>query len=933
MTTYTLTLIAEGRDSASGPLGRVSSALGNMAQIAGGILGAGIIQNLGNQIVEFGRKAIGATADMQSLQISLENLVARELRTSDSTMTMTQALQQAAPAAGNLLNQIRSLAIQSPYRLDTVNETFRLAMAFGFASDEAVSFTRAILDMSAGVGASDEMMGRMAYNLAQIRMQGKVTAVDVRQLAMAGFDLVGALRAIGEQHGVAITSIEDFNAAIESGKLKWEDFAKDFEKYANEQFGGAAKRMSQTLEGLKSTFADVFSLTMPKILQPALDKITKFLQDVSQRFIDFSNSGVLDDWGQSIADSFAWVDTLKGFMDTLFRQLDVGQSMFEALRIAIVVNFGRDTYNVIASFFSGISSVIAVPMALLGQFSGKIQGLGSLKLPGFTGDSTTVLEGIKSAFDGFAQFFKEQGPKLQALANLALGGLLNAFANLAQKVVPWAVEQLDKFSAWLVENGPLISEYAAMLTAVFTGVILPALVGFWDVVAPLLSGVLDLILNLATLTMQVATGDWSGAWETMKQVVVDVWNAISASFMAFVDWIANILGSSWAEIAAVWAADWQMFQQIVAQVWEIIKSTVAMKFAEIRAVVAQKFEEVKALAAAALAGMAAAISSGMSIVKSAMMFVINAVIDYIYSRNGEFFQRAQGWLIQMKTGIIANIGIVVNAIETLIAAVLASIVPIVIPIVYSYPGAPHIPGQTGGGGGGGTSGGGGGGTSGGGTCFVGHTTILMADGDAKPINMIIPGDRVISWDHEKSRHVVATVTSTQHHSADEINGYWMVNGTGVTGEHLVLVGNEWKSVDDLQVGDVLTGMFGEGIPVRSKWWIPVKVGTFNFHTDNEVHNYLADGFVAHNSEKAARGIFDFVVPPGYKENYPIYASSGEVVNISNPGSYRGGNAQPSGSGLTVVFSEGSIVLNGANPQMDVDFMAQEISRRIRAAQR
>jgi len=913
MTTYTLTLIAEGRDSASGPLGRVSSALGRMGEIAGGILGAGLIQNLGNQIVEFGRKAISATADMQSLQVGLESLVARELRTSDSTLTMTQALQQAAPAAGNLLNQIRALAIQSPYQLGTVNETFRLAMAFGFASDEAMSFTRAVLTMSAGIGASDEMMGRMAYNLAQIRMQGKVTAVDVRQLAMAGFDLVGALKAIGAQHGLTINSIEDFNKALEEGKLKWEDFAKDFEKYANEQFGGAAERMSMTLQGLKSTFSDFFVLTMPKILGPALEKITSFLQELMTRFIAFSDSGALEAWGQALADSFGWIDTLNSFLESFFRQIDVGKSPLDAFEIAMYSTFGPQVAGQVMNFIKGVQSAYTGFVNWLGS-------LGGLSLPGM--DGTNVLQGMQATIQNLVTFFQEQGPQLKAIADRVFGSLLDALKDIAEKVIPWFVSQMEKVSAWFVENGPLITEYVSLIANNFTEYLLPAIVGFWDVISPLLSGILDLILNLATLIMQVATGDWTGAWQTMQLIVQNVWTAISASFMAFVDWIASWFGGSWAEIVTVWTANWQMFQKIVAQVWEIIKSTVAMKFAEIRAVVAQKFEEVKALAAAALAGMAAAISSGMSIVKSAMMFVINAVIDYIYSRNGEFFQRAQGWLIQMKTGIIANIGIVVNAIETLIEAILAAIVPIVIPIVYSYPGAPHIPRQSGGGGGGD-----------GGSCFLAGTLILMGNDSLKPIEEIQVGDHIRTRDMQTGKAITTEVTNVLVHAPEESSGYYTINGAlNVTGNHRLLVrfeeSLEWMRVDELEVGDLLVAVFND-VTVKTIDFTPAHLVTYNLHIEDENHNYYAEGIVAHNMEKAARGLFDFVVPPGYNnDNYPIYVSSGEVVNVTNPGSYRRPSmASPSADGGAPI----NVTVNVASVSKDVDldFMAEEIARRIR----
>ena len=50
MPTYKLNIIAEGKDRASGPLGKVGGALGNVASIAGGIIAAQVFTKLASGI-------------------------------------------------------------------------------------------------------------------------------------------------------------------------------------------------------------------------------------------------------------------------------------------------------------------------------------------------------------------------------------------------------------------------------------------------------------------------------------------------------------------------------------------------------------------------------------------------------------------------------------------------------------------------------------------------------------------------------------------------------------------------------------------------------------------------------------------------------------------------------------------------------------------
>lgn len=285
-------------------LSGIGGSLRSIGTIAGGILTSQVFMAIANQIGNMSRAAFDAVSQFQSMQMMLTNLQARELIRSGDFEDMNAALRAAAPLAEATMNQLARIATLSPYQLENVSNTYKMAMAFGFSAKESTVFTDALLNMAAGVGANGEMLDRMAYNLAQVRMQGKVTAMDIRQLAMAGFDLVDVLKYVGKQMDVNIQTHEDFNRAIATGQITWEDFTKYFAEYADKNFGGASERMSRTLEGLKSTFKDVFMLTMPKILGPAADIITGYLNDILNKFMAFANSGALEQIGQKLADIF-----------------------------------------------------------------------------------------------------------------------------------------------------------------------------------------------------------------------------------------------------------------------------------------------------------------------------------------------------------------------------------------------------------------------------------------------------------------------------------------------------------------------------------------------------------------------------------------------------------------------------------------------------
>ncbi len=213
---------------------------------------------------------------------------------------IAEVMPQAEEAGKKLMQQLGNIAILSPYTLPDVLGVQKMAMVFGYSAESARTFTSALLDVAAGVGASGPVLERMTYHLGQIRMQGSVGAMQVRQLALTGFDLNGVLRFMGQQMHLNINDYQDFNKEIKAGTITWDDFARLFSEYSKTNFAGASERMSRSLKGLSSTLSDVFNLTMPDLLGPALDHITQLASNMLSTFLRLRESGVFVDMGESL---------------------------------------------------------------------------------------------------------------------------------------------------------------------------------------------------------------------------------------------------------------------------------------------------------------------------------------------------------------------------------------------------------------------------------------------------------------------------------------------------------------------------------------------------------------------------------------------------------------------------------------------------------
>lgn len=524
MTTYTLDLNFKGHDNVTGIIGGIANAFTRMGTIMGGIIGARMLWNIAEGIASIGTKAIEATAQVQMMQITLESLLAREyiknaIESGASEVGLYDtALKSVIPTADRLMDSLANLAIMSPYSYQSVTQTYKQAMAFGFAADEAQQFTEATLNMAAGVGADNDMLNRMAYNLAQIRLQGKVTALDIRQLALAGFDLRSVLQYVGKEMGVNIQSHKDFNAAIASGKITWEDFTASYAKYADTYFGKASERLARSLFGLKSTFADVFSLTMPKILGPAVEKITGFLNIILNKFIALRDSGVFEEIGERLETSTGrWIARLSQVYYYFNQVVDLmknqGKTLGEALSMKGLVS--EDTAAAIDNILGKISLLVGKFLEMKSNMPDVSQWL-------------SLGGAIKFVSDNFNVFATVLGAIAIAKPIATIVSLLLGLVNPVTIIIALGVLL---YQAWVNNWGGIQQVVEGAVTSIQGA--LSKIGGFF---AGLIAFVMPYILQLKAVFMQhlpAIAGIFESSFSRIGPVLTSVWEAIQPAITRF----------------------------------------------------------------------------------------------------------------------------------------------------------------------------------------------------------------------------------------------------------------------------------------------------------------------------------------------------------------------------------------------------------------
>jgi tape measure domain-containing protein len=680
MTTYNVEIVVNGRDNASAPLGRVGGALGNIAQITAGILGADMLKGIASGLANITQEALQSYAAYERLGMALQSLTARELLNTGQAGNMTQAMGLAADKSQELLKWIEKLAIQSPFNQEDVAGAFRLSMAYGFTTDEAKRLTGAMIDFAAGSGASGYSMQMISLALGQIKAKGKLAGQEVLQLTNAGLDVRGIL---AESFGV---TTEELIRMQERGLIPANEAIEAIVSTLERDFGGAAKAQAGTFSGLLASLEDIKSVGLREFFEGTFKSVQPYLQKFvdtlsSEEFMNSLNK-LGQGLGKTVSNVMEFVASLQGVASAImhvFTSLTTGNfevfaqkvsnaiweigsrlgftndqiagviSGWLKLRTALQQGFGK--INLLEMLTGGagllagggLAAAFGPLAAIGGQFGltiaagvggaltaklgafvvpaltktlvgnpalsgllvkifGSILGVGKLAglmtpLAGLvtlggpillvatavmtlvgafqllqSGKLLPMLEPLKGSFQQIGETAARIIPVLQKVGQQIWDSLVKNSEQLASQVIPWMVSSFQKLGDWFSENEPLIKKFIETIGGFISNWLLPAIAGAWQVLEPLLTGIIDLFLGLVTLIMQVLTGDWAGAWETLKQIAVNVLEALGQAVLGLLNWIANMMGTNLTELGNTLS----MLGAIIANWWGNLGNTLNM---------------------------------------------------------------------------------------------------------------------------------------------------------------------------------------------------------------------------------------------------------------------------------------------------------------------------------------------------------------------
>ena len=104
----------------------------------------------------------------------------------------------------------------------------------------------------------------------------------------------------------------------------------------------------------------------------------------------------------------------------------------------------------------------------------------------------------------------------------------------------------------------------------FGGNITTVVQGAFQIVTGIIRGALQVIRGVVHTVLALVTGDWSGAWNGLKEIVAGVWTAIQTSVSGGLTIIKGLLGAAWTAIKLAASAAWASIRDDVSSKFDKI---------------------------------------------------------------------------------------------------------------------------------------------------------------------------------------------------------------------------------------------------------------------------------------------------------------------------------------------------------------------------
>lgn len=492
----------------------------------------------------------------------------------------------------------------------------------GYAADE---FDMGELDTS----AVDEMDSKYAGLIEK--------ANELKNLFMAGFKVgfgdMGVLDSMKE----SIQSIKDsltdiFTSpeveqaatrftnilAINLGKIAG-SMANIGASIADNLLGGISLFLQQNSERIRDYIVSMFDIgsriaEISGNFSKALATVFSSLRSNSAKQITADIIGIFSEafmGGTELAGTFA-ADVLDTITAPFIENADYIKTTLE------------DTFSAVEPVFSTVKDLVTETFEKIGTtYDEHVAPMLATFKQGFTEIGTLLLDVYNTYF---LPVLQNLSSRFVEFKDQYLGPLIDKFLEFGGKVAD-AVTKLwtgviQPFIEWFIANvAPVIAaNLQAAIDTFFT---------FWEAVSGVIEGLLTVLGGVIDFVTGVFTGDWSLAWEGIKEIFSGIWEALKELVSGAVEYIASAINQKWTEISGITSTIWNGVKALLNVIWNWLKSLANALFNAIKTSISTAWENVKSKTSEIWEGIKEFVSGLWDTIKTAVDEKFTAMKDAI----------------------------------------------------------------------------------------------------------------------------------------------------------------------------------------------------------------------------------------------------------------------------------------------------------------
>jgi tape measure domain-containing protein len=606
--------------------GRFSGALAGM----GGRLaafGATVAAGIGIGAGAVGVMAFKAAADAESMQVAFETLTG------------------SAANAKKHMQDLTDFAARTPFELKGLQQASVKLQGVGVSAKDVIPHLTAWGNAASAMGVRGASFDNVLTALSQAIGNGRFSLEDFNQMADNGLSVWKSLE---EATGKSSAELREMASA---GQLTTDKILPLLEGVFNSKWGDAMDKQSKTANGQLAAMSDAWDALLIKLGTPLLPVGKKAIAGLSGIISDLgSNVSPLGDTfrgiGRGLREGFAAAGSVLAPFKAEFAKIGPDVQRGISAVGATFSQLGSVVRGSVLPLFRSVASAVA---PVLGTIAGVVYGT---VIPALMGLVQTVLPHFRT----FVNFLRTQ--------------IVPVLSGMFQQAQP-VIQQFGNVIRTVLQGiGVAVNVLAPILQILwkFLGpVVITTLKGLWSGILGVISGALSVIQGVVNVFIGIFTGNWSRAWNGVKQIFSGIWKFIVGAFKVWIyGSIVGILRGGVAKILSLWRSGWNAVKGAFSGVVNFIKGGVSGWVSGIKSVISGGVNFIKQVWSLGWNGIKTTISTNAKGVLQIAKEIPGKIKGFFTSLPGMLKEIGRNIIQGLVNGIRGSLGAVMSAAKGIV---------------------------------------------------------------------------------------------------------------------------------------------------------------------------------------------------------------------------------------------------------------------------